>query len=248
MSIRLSPLPTASCYFVVPTTHKKDCPSPFTLKVSSNGDRNFLFERQPDVVKAPAPQAELSVSHALRTSSEILLQSKAYVTGQAYEGGWKDGKYHGEGSFFFADGQAYVGQWQEGQKHGHGTLRTADGDLFRGIWANGQTEQLWPIRSPQFVAYTEGVFHSADVNGDGRASVRELRDLLASLGLHSRLGSAIQVMRAFDENADGYLSVTEFTELVRQLCEHEFAMREAEQAAAGFCPSPPKPAAKKAGK
>jgi len=38
-----------------------------------------------------------------------------------YQGCWKDGKQHGEGTMFYPNGDIYTGQWVEGKKHGTGT-------------------------------------------------------------------------------------------------------------------------------
>ena len=36
-------------------------------------------------------------------------------TGEAYEGQWREGKYHGEGSFYGVDGAVKVeGEWRDG--------------------------------------------------------------------------------------------------------------------------------------
>ena len=43
-----------------------------------------------------------------------------YANGQAYEGGWKDGKRHGQGKFTDAYGDTYEGEWKDGKKHGQG--------------------------------------------------------------------------------------------------------------------------------
>ena len=36
-----------------------------------------------------------------------------------YEGDLKDGKYHGQGTFTYADGGNYAGGWKDGEMHGH---------------------------------------------------------------------------------------------------------------------------------
>lgn len=39
-----------------------------------------------------------------------------------YEGEWRHGHRHGQGTYEYANGDRYVGQWERGQQHGKGTL------------------------------------------------------------------------------------------------------------------------------
>ena len=36
-----------------------------------------------------------------------------------YEGGWKDGKMHGQGTLNIPSLSKYVGEWKDGKKDGH---------------------------------------------------------------------------------------------------------------------------------
>ena len=62
----------------------------------------------------------------------------------SYDGEWRDGKKHGEGSCRYHDnGDDYEGSWAEDKWHGHGvwTLRGEDGSVhekFVGDMLNGQ--------------------------------------------------------------------------------------------------------------
>ncbi len=40
--------------------------------------------------------------------------------GEKYDGGWKDGKEHGQGEYTSADGQKYDGEWKDGEQNGKG--------------------------------------------------------------------------------------------------------------------------------
>ena len=42
-----------------------------------------------------------------------------YPKGGRYEGEFKDGKYHGQGVYTFADGEQYKGNHKDGRAHGH---------------------------------------------------------------------------------------------------------------------------------
>ena len=38
------------------------------------------------------------------------------ANGSSYTGSWKDGKMHGEGTFYKVDGTAKSGRWEKGKK------------------------------------------------------------------------------------------------------------------------------------
>jgi hypothetical protein len=38
-----------------------------------------------------------------------------HTNGDRYEGQWKDGKRHGQGTYFYASGGQKAGQWSEGK-------------------------------------------------------------------------------------------------------------------------------------
>jgi len=44
-----------------------------------------------------------------------------------YAGKWKDGKWHGHGTYTFANGDKYVGEFKDGNRHGQGTFTYARG-------------------------------------------------------------------------------------------------------------------------
>ena len=55
-----------------------------------------------------------------------------------YEGDWKNGSFHGQGTFTFPDGSIYVGQFHHGVEHGQGTLDYASGNKFEGGFEYGE--------------------------------------------------------------------------------------------------------------
>jgi len=83
-----------------------------------------------------------------------------YSQNVIYEGEWKDGKLHGQGTATGYDGtrfqgewkygkldgygtktdqgNTYVGEFKEGMMHGKGTLTMADGTVYVGTFANDQ--------------------------------------------------------------------------------------------------------------
>ena len=44
-----------------------------------------------------------------------------------YVGEWKDGKFHGQGTYTFPNGRKYLGEFKNGKRHGQGTLTSPDG-------------------------------------------------------------------------------------------------------------------------
>ncbi|KAL7548590.1 hypothetical protein ACHAWF_011870, partial [Thalassiosira exigua] len=62
----------------------------------------------------------------------------SYDSGNAYEGGFVDDKFHGEeGAYRWSDGDAYVGAWKDGERHGIGTFRSADGAVECSTYEGG---------------------------------------------------------------------------------------------------------------
>ena len=56
-----------------------------------------------------------------------------------YEGGWKYGKYHGQGTITYSSGAKYVGEWKNDRPNGQGTEYNTDGSIgYQGEWCNGQ--------------------------------------------------------------------------------------------------------------
>ena len=51
-----------------------------------------------------------------------------------YEGDWKRGEIHGQGTYYFSGGDKYVGEWKDGKKHGQGAYFFSEGDRFEGNW------------------------------------------------------------------------------------------------------------------
>ena len=51
-----------------------------------------------------------------------------------YEGEFKNGMYHGQGTSTRMIGDKYVGEWKNGYRHGQGTMFLANGDVWAGQW------------------------------------------------------------------------------------------------------------------
>ena len=60
-----------------------------------------------------------------------------------YKGEYKDGKFHGQGTFYYPSGKIYKGKWKDGKKQGKGTLTCTNGDKYVGNWKdNKKTKEL----------------------------------------------------------------------------------------------------------
>jgi hypothetical protein len=53
-----------------------------------------------------------------------------------YVGEFKEGEYHGKGTFTWTSGYKYVGEYREGKKHGQGTFSDVNG-MYKGTWKDG---------------------------------------------------------------------------------------------------------------
>ena len=60
--------------------------------------------------------------------------SQTWTGGQHYEGESKNGKRNGTGKFIYHTGEVYEGQWKDNAKHGTGTLAYTDGSVYEGQW------------------------------------------------------------------------------------------------------------------
>ena len=91
--------------------------------------------------------------------------------GELYEGEFKDGDYHGEGTLRAA-GSVYVGSFKNGRYHGQGTITCTDGSRYEGMWRDGKRHGL-------------GVCHysSSEVFSGGWSS-----NLAHGLGTHTKDG------------------------------------------------------------
>ena len=59
--------------------------------------------------------------------------------GDKYVGAFKDGKFHGQGTYTWADGKRkYVGEWKDSKFHGEGTFTNKDGTKDEGKWVNNK--------------------------------------------------------------------------------------------------------------
>ena len=86
-----------------------------------------------------------------------------------YEGGWKEGKRHGQGKYTWANGSIYGGGWKDGQKgnrHGHGKQIYPDGNVYEGRWKNNQRHGYGKLTYSDGQCYI-GDFEDNKIQGSG---------------------------------------------------------------------------------
>ena len=61
---------------------------------------------------------------------------RSWSHGDKFIGYFKDGKMHGQGSYFYTNGNVYVGNYFNGNKHGYGIMKYSSGEKFSGYFKN----------------------------------------------------------------------------------------------------------------
>ena len=102
--------------------------------------------------------------------------------GHKYVGEFRDDKYHGQGTYTFADGSKYVGGYRDGKLTGQGTATLATGEKYVGeFWdgkSHGQGTYTWPDGSKYVGEFRDGKSHGQGTHtwADGSKYVGEWRD------------------------------------------------------------------------
>ena len=58
--------------------------------------------------------------------------------GDRYIGEFKNGKGHGQGTYFWVYGDTYVGEFKDGIAHGKGIFTDANEKIYKGIFESGK--------------------------------------------------------------------------------------------------------------
>ena len=89
------------------------------------------------------------ISHLLLVTTALLwsslaqaqtatIQSKQYEDGGYYEGTFKNGRQHGQGTYSLPSGYTYTGNWENGEISGQGEATFPDGSVYTGAFSNGK--------------------------------------------------------------------------------------------------------------
>ena len=144
---------------------------------------NGSFSRSQGVVLGPkpgSPFAECRTIFGNGTWTGCKGMSVSY-SGAAYFGEWKDGEFHGQGTFTYADGTKYVGEWKDGKFYGQGTWTLPSGRKMVGEWKNGKLDGLGTHNDPNGFSYVgewkDGGHHGqGTMTFKGRKYVGEWKD------------------------------------------------------------------------
>ncbi|MCY4451206.1 MAG: peptidoglycan-binding protein [Immundisolibacterales bacterium] len=104
---------------------------------------NWSFvENQPCQVHNPHPRRGELITWSGgcvdgRTSGSGRLVWRGDYGEHVYEGGYREGKRNGLGTYTWADGDRYEGEYRDGKEDGHGIWTAAGGDRYEGEWRAG---------------------------------------------------------------------------------------------------------------
>ena len=104
-------------------------------------------------------------AETVKAANEYGIYRKA--NGDVYEGGWKEGKSHGQGKCTWANGDVYEGGCKEGKRHGQGKLTYAYGDVFEGSWDGPQRPNQGKLTWPDGRVY-DGDWKGTSRHGSGK--------------------------------------------------------------------------------
>ena len=78
--------------------------------------------------------------HSLITTpvfgQSVGIVTKQYDDGGVYEGTFRDGLQHGEGTYRLPNGYEYSGNWEDGEIKGKGLATFPNGSIYEGSFAN----------------------------------------------------------------------------------------------------------------
>ena len=91
-----------------------------------------------------------------------------YKSGDVYEGNWKAGLFHGQGTLYeWPEGTKYVGEWKNGKREGNGTQFIAKGPKYVGEWKNNRREGQGTMYLSSGQIYYVGGWKNDEYHGYG---------------------------------------------------------------------------------
>jgi len=86
-----------------------------------------------------------------------------FANGESYEGNFKMGLFHGDGTYLHKNGSKYVGEFNEQRKHGIGSYSFSDGGVYTGEWQNdfpnGEGLRTWSNGETYYGDWKDGYKH-----------------------------------------------------------------------------------------
>ena len=84
-----------------------------------------------------SPRLKIRIKELLEESLEDKKSEIKVLNQDLYNGEYKDGLYHGQGTYTHSNGDIFEGEWKEGKRH-QGTYTHSNGDLYEGDWKEGK--------------------------------------------------------------------------------------------------------------
>ena len=84
-----------------------------------------------------------------------------------YKGALKDGRMHGNGSYYYSNGSSYIGEFFDDKMHGRGTLTFPNGKEYVGGFKNGEMSGFGKIFDKDGLLLFEGEFRQNKPQGRG---------------------------------------------------------------------------------
>ena len=82
-----------------------------------------------------------------------------YDTEDIYQGEFKNGDRHGQGTYRWLDGESngdsYKGEWRNGTFHGQGSYTSQNGEIFNGKFENGTFQGISSIEEEILIGVGE---------------------------------------------------------------------------------------------
>lgn len=137
-------------------------------------------------VNSPSDKSEISTNldnivtdnmiDSRYTGKGTHISTRGLFKGNKYVGEWKDGKFHGSGSYIFynQDGDTYVGEFRDGKQNGKGIYTWVSGGKYSGDFKDNKMHGYGTFIRNNIGTYVgefkEGVFHGQGtytlVNGE----------------------------------------------------------------------------------